>query len=107
MFASASLIPELEDMIQHGSQDKRAKMLKRIANLFVDGSPHFNEDHIGLFDDVLCRLVVELAQTKGQAHLAAIAGRSGIGEAITDVLVRRGDTDVVRNVAHNQTAKLS
>ncbi len=160
MFASASLIPELEDIIQHGSQDKRAKMLKRIANLFVDGSPHFNEDHIGLFDDVLCRLVVEieakaraemsrtlapinnaptelmkklahdedievagpvlaesprlkdtdlveLAQTKGQAHLAAIAGRSGIGEAITDVLVRRGDTDVVRNVAHNQTAKLS
>ena len=28
MFASASLIPELEDIIQHGSQDKRAKMLK-------------------------------------------------------------------------------
>ena len=57
MFASASLIPELEEVVQHGSQDKRAKMLKRIANLFVDGSPHFNEEHVGLFDDVLCRLV--------------------------------------------------
>ena len=53
MSASASLIPELEDVIQHGSQDKRAATVKRIANLFVDGAPHFNEDHIGLFDDVL------------------------------------------------------
>jgi uncharacterized protein (DUF2336 family) len=39
--------------------------------------------------------------------LAAIAGRGGIGEAVTDVLVRRGDTAVMRNVADNQSAKLS
>jgi uncharacterized protein (DUF2336 family) len=51
--------------------------------------------------------LVELARTKGQAHLAVIAGREGIGEAITDVLVRRGDTEVMRNVADNQSAKLS
>jgi uncharacterized protein (DUF2336 family) len=155
-----SLIPELEDVIQHGSREKRAVMLQRIANLFVDGAPQFNEDHIGLFDDVLCRLVieietkaraemartlapisnapsglirklahdddiavagpvlaesqrladtdlVELAKTRGQAHLAAIAGRNGIGEAVTDVLVRRGDTEVVRSVADNRSAKLS
>src|SRR6185437_11745933 len=160
MSASASLIPELEDIIQHGTQERRAATVKRIANLFVDGAPHFNEDHIGLFDDVLCRLVIEieikaraemartlapvanaptelirqlasdddiavagpvleqsarlketelvaLASTKGQAHLVAIAGRRGLGEAVTDVLVRRGDTEVVRNVANNQSAKLS
>jgi len=160
MSASASLIPELEDVIQHGSQDKRAATVKRIANLFIDGAPHFNEDHIGLFDDVLCRLIVEietkaraemaqtlaplqnaptelmrqlahdddiavagpvltqsvrlketelveLAKTKGQAHLAVIAGREGIGEAVTDVLVRRGDAEVMHNVADNQTARLS
>jgi len=158
--ASASLIPELEHVIQHGSQERRAATVQRIANLFVDGAPHFNEDHIGLFDDVLCRLIVEieakaraemahtlapvgnapaelmrtlardddidvagpviaksarikedelieLARTKGQAHLAAIAGRQNIGEAVTDVLVRRGDSDVIRNVADNQSAKLS
>ena len=160
MSASASLIPELEEIIQHGSQEKRATTIKRIANLFVDGSPHFNEDHIGLFDDVLCKLVVEietkvraemsrtlapignaptglmrtlahdedisvagpvlaesprlkdtdlveLAKTRGQAHLAAIAGRSNIGEAVTDVLVRRGGPEVVHNVADNQSARLS
>ena len=69
MSASASLIPELEDVIQHGSPDKRAKTVKRIANLFVDGAPHFNEDHIGLFDDVLCRLVVEI-EAKARAEMA-------------------------------------
>ena len=51
--------------------------------------------------------LVELAKTKGQAHLAVIAGRQGIGEAVTDVLVRRGDAEVMHNVADNQTAKLS
>ena len=51
--------------------------------------------------------LVDIAQTKGQAHLLAIAGRDGIGEAVTDVLVRRGDPEVVRNVADNQSAKLS
>jgi uncharacterized protein (DUF2336 family) len=160
MFASASLIPELEDIIQHGTSERRAATVKRIANLFVDSAPHFNEDHIGLFDDVLCRLVVEietkaraemartlapvpnaptglirhlaadddiavagpvlkesprldennlieLASTKGQAHLVAIAGRKNIGEAVTDVLVRRGDNEVARNVADNETAKIS
>src|SRR5687768_13657842 len=60
MPASASLIPALEDVIQHGSPEKRATTLQRIANLFIDGSPHFNEDHVALFDDVLCRLVVEI-----------------------------------------------
>jgi len=160
MSASASLIPELEDVIQHGTQERRAATVKRIANLFVDGASHFNEDHVGLFDDVLCRLVVEieskaraemaqvmapvanapaelmrklahdddievagpviakstrlqenelveLAQTKSQAHLAALAGRKDIGEAVTDVLVRRGNPEVVRNVADNTSAKLS
>jgi uncharacterized protein (DUF2336 family) len=160
MSASESLIPELEDVIQHGSLERRALTVKRIANLFVDSASQFNEDHIGLFDDVLCRLVVEieakaraemsrtlapianapanlmrslahdddiavagpvltqssrlqetdlveLAKTKGQDHLAAIAGRNGIGEAITDVLVRRGNPEVVRNVADNQSARLS
>jgi hypothetical protein len=60
MSASASLIPELEDIIQHGSKEKRAATIKRIANLFVDSAEYFNEDHVGLFDDVLCRLVAEI-----------------------------------------------
>jgi uncharacterized protein (DUF2336 family) len=160
MSASASLIPELENIIRHGSANRRAEAVKRIADLFIDGAQLFNENHVALFDDVLCRLVAEietkaraemakslaeianapseliralaeddditvaapiltqsprlqeaeliqLARTKGQAHLVAIAKRSGIGEAVTDVLVRRGDGVVAHNVAGNKTAKIS
>jgi uncharacterized protein (DUF2336 family) len=75
MSASASLIPELEDVIQHGSAERRAKTVQRIANLFIDGASSFNEDHIGLFDDVLCRLVVEIearARSEMAQSLAAL-----------------------------------
>ena len=160
MIATASLIPELEEVIQRGSPEKCAETLQRITTLFIDGAEGLNEDHISLFDDVLCQLVtaielkaraelsqrlapianapvelvrrlahdndisvagpmlkqsvrlkendlIDIAETKGQAHLHAISGRNGIGEAVTDVLVRRGDWEVARNVADNASARLS
>jgi uncharacterized protein (DUF2336 family) len=160
MFSATSLIPELEDVLQHGSREKRASALKRITNLFVDGATNFNDDHIQLFDDIFGQLIaeieakaraelsmqlapvenapagvvrtlaqddditvagpllalsqrlddkalIEIAESKGQAHLLAIAGRTEIGEAVTDVLVKRGDREVIRNVADNHHAKIS
>jgi uncharacterized protein (DUF2336 family) len=160
MFAATSLIPELEDVLQNGSREKRADALRRITSLFVDGAPSFNEDHIQLFDDVFSQLIAEIeakaraelslqlapvenapvavvrmlaqddditvagplltrslrlddeslvaiANSKGQAHLLAIAGRGEIGEAVTDVLVKRGDREVIHNVADNRHARLS
>jgi uncharacterized protein (DUF2336 family) len=54
-------------------------------------------------DDVL----VEVAQTKSQDHLLAIAGRSEIAPVVTDVLVERGNQAVVRWVAGNGGASFS
>ena len=51
--------------------------------------------------------LVEIAETKSQAHLLAISGRSGIAETVTNVLVRRGDREVARSVAENRSALLS
>ena len=45
--------------------------------------------------------------TKSQAHLQAISTRPALGEAVTDVLVRRGDREVVRCVADNRGARIS
>jgi len=153
-------IPELEQVLQHGSIAKRTAMLHRISELFLANPGRYSEDHVGLFDDVIGRLIdeiegkalaelsrrlapvenapprvvhrlatndhiavawpvlrrsprlgesdlVAIAKTKGQEHLLAISGRQGIGEAITDVLVHRGDQEVVRNVAANRAARLS
>lgn len=51
--------------------------------------------------------LVGIATTKSQAHLKAISARESLGEAITDVLVRRGDREVARGVAGNRGARIS
>lgn len=51
--------------------------------------------------------LVEIARGKGQEHLAAISGRSALSPSVTDVIVRRGDREVVRHVAANAGAQFS
>ena len=69
MGVPASLLPELEDVVRHGSAEKRAETLRRITTLFLDGAPSFNVEHVALFDDVIGRLVVEI-EAKTLAELA-------------------------------------
>ena len=69
MSVPASLLPELEDVVQHGSPEKRAETLRRITTLFLDGADVFNEDHVGLFDDVISYLIEEI-EAKALAELA-------------------------------------
>lgn len=159
MGAPASLLPELEDVVQHGSAEKRAETLRRITGLFLDGAPAFNDNHVALFDDVIGYLIEEIeakalaelarrlapvpnapagvvrklaanddiavaepilataklpdpdlmkiAETKGQAHLLALSARRGISEALSDVLIARGNRDVARAIATNHEARLS
>ena len=45
--------------------------------------------------------------TKGQPHLLAISKRESLEEAVTDVLVTRGDQEVVNSVATNSGARFS
>jgi uncharacterized protein (DUF2336 family) len=156
----ASLIPELEDVVQHGSSARRAETLRRITALFVDGASRFNDDHVQVFDEVFSRLIgevdanaraelshrlapignappeavrrlakdddievarpilkqsqrleendlVEIVQGESRAHLLAVSKRRELGESVTDILVRRGDREVLRSVAENLDAQLS
>jgi len=160
MGAALSLIPELEEVVQHGSPERRVETLQRITALFLDGASRYNEEHVDLFDAVFGLLIAEIetkaraelsnrlapvsnapvkvlrtlandddiavagpvlklapglaeadlidvARTKGQAHLHAISARRALGEAVTDVLVRRGNRDVARRVADNRSARIS
>jgi uncharacterized protein (DUF2336 family) len=47
------------------------------------------------------------ARTKSQAHLLAISQRQSVSEAVTDVLVERGNKPVVHCLAGNPGAKFS
>jgi uncharacterized protein (DUF2336 family) len=51
--------------------------------------------------------LVANASNKSQDHLAAIAERKSLSEAITEVLVARGDRQVVHSVARNAGARFS
>jgi uncharacterized protein (DUF2336 family) len=51
--------------------------------------------------------ILTIAQTKSQQHLLAISQRASINEATTDILIHRGDRDVVRSVASNDGARFS
>jgi uncharacterized protein (DUF2336 family) len=52
-------------------------------------------------------MLLETAKTKGQSHLLAISGRKALAEAVTDVLVERGDSAVVSCTAKNEGARFS
>jgi hypothetical protein len=51
--------------------------------------------------------LIEIASTKGQGHLGAISERRQLAEGVTDVLVARGNSDVVLKLATNQGAAFS
>src|SRR6202035_739007 len=51
--------------------------------------------------------LVDAAKTKSQDHLLAISGRKELVEAVTDVLVDRGNRTVVSMTARNDGARFS
>lgn len=96
----------------------RAELSRRLAS--IDNAPPntvlrlANDDEIEVAAPVLLnsrRLgekdLAEIAGQKSQDHLLAIASRPALPEAVTDVLVDRGDQDVLLNVASNGGAIFS
>lgn len=51
--------------------------------------------------------LVQIAQTRGQEHLLAISGRESLDSSLTDVLLVRGNNDVLHKVASNPGSKIS
>jgi uncharacterized protein (DUF2336 family) len=58
-------------------------------------------------DELDSDTLVANAETKGQQHLLAISKRKSLDAVVTDVLVVRGDQEVVKSVASNQGARFS
>jgi uncharacterized protein (DUF2336 family) len=73
-----------------------------------------NDEDIGVAAPVLTQSprlpekdLVDIARNKGQAHLSALSERNPLMPAVTDILVQRGDRDVVQKIADNPGARLS
>jgi uncharacterized protein (DUF2336 family) len=72
------------------------------------------EDDIAISGPILEKSVVvpdetlaEIAKTKGQNHLAAIAKRASINQDVSDILVDRGNSEVACRVTGNHSHRLS
>jgi uncharacterized protein (DUF2336 family) len=51
--------------------------------------------------------LVAIARAKSRDHMLAISGRETLGEAVTDALIERGDTEVTYRIAGNSGARFS
>jgi uncharacterized protein (DUF2336 family) len=69
MSAVLSLLPELEQVVVHGSREKRVETLQRVTTLFLHGAGTYNELHVDLFDDVF-GLLVENVEGKARTELS-------------------------------------
>ena len=96
----------------------RAKLSHRLAPIANAPSHTINmlafDDDIEVARPVLSqserldeRALIANAASKSQQHLFAIAQRKSLSEAVTDVLVERGDRDVVHSVVKNSGARFS
>src|SRR3569623_1305460 len=119
---SGQQIAVFDDVLQELAADievgARAELAQRLAR--IDGAPPRGmrslafDDAIEVAGPVLTHSeqltdddLVENANTKRQSHLFAIAQRLKLSEAVTDVLVERGDRRVVNKVARNRGARFS
>ena len=93
MAAPASLLPELEDVVQHGTAEKRAETLRRITTLFLDGAANFNIEHVALFDDVIGCLIEEI-EAKALAELSHRI--APVPNAPTGVMRKLADSDDIK-----------
>ncbi|GAB1717372.1 MAG: hypothetical protein NTAFB05_24140 [Nitrobacter sp.] len=157
---STALIEELESAVKSGSSERRLQMLRQVTDLFLSDADRLNENQIGVFDDVLVRLMeqmevralaqlgttlsgskvapretvrqlayheevsvaapvltrsarlsegdlIEIANLRGPQHLLAISHRNTLSEGVTDVLLRRGDSQVSHALVRNTGARFS
>ena len=108
----------LLDLVPHTELAARAELAERLSRLI--NAPRglvgqlARDDEVAIASPLLRRspviddkALIEIARLKGQGHLLAMSERPTLSSGVTDVLVRRGDRDVVRRAAGNAGALFS
>ena len=109
------VLVHLVQRIESKARIELSKVLAPLDNAPIEAVRRLaNDDEIAVASPVLTQSsrltqddLVEIAKSKSQGHLQAISGRSTLSEALTDVLVERGDREVVHTLAANSGARFS
>jgi hypothetical protein len=87
-----SLLEELEDAIERGSEEQRAETLRRLTDLFLAGAEQYTEEQVTLFDDVICRLI---EQIEGRALIMLGRRLASVANAPPGVVRRLARHDAI------------
>lgn len=108
----------LIDLVPHAELIARAELAERLS-MIANAPPVLigrlaRENEILVAGPILRRspvldedALVEIARVKGQGHLLAISERPKLSADLTDVIVERGEREVVRRAAGNAGAMFS
>ena len=110
-----SVLGTLIDRVETRALAELSNNLAPIPNAPADTVKRLaRHDEIAVAGPVLSRSVrlesddlIEIATTKSQAHLRAIAGRVHLESVVSDVLVQRGDQEVLQVLVQNNGAEIS
>lgn len=108
----------LRDLVPHTELATRVELAERLSSLA--NAPRglvgelAREDETAIAAPLLRRspvldeaTLIDIARTKGQGHLLAISDRSRLSSELTDLIVHRGDREVIRRAAGNRGALFS
>jgi uncharacterized protein (DUF2336 family) len=108
----------LIDLVPHAELITRAELAERLS--LLGNAPRVlvtrlaRENEILVAGPILRRspvideeALLEIARVKGQSHLLAMSERPKLSPDLTDVIVQRGDRDVIRRTAGNAGALFS
>src|ERR1700677_1361303 len=98
MTRTLPLIDELEAALSAGGDDRRVAMLTRITDLFVGAAESYSKEQVGLFDDVMARLVAHI-EAKARAVLAQrLAPIANAPTGVIRILAFDDNIDVAQSV---------
>jgi uncharacterized protein (DUF2336 family) len=60
MLTASSLIAELDVSLAEAPAPWRHGVLRQVVDLFLGNAEQYADDHIGVFDDVICRLIHDI-----------------------------------------------
>ena len=108
----------LTDLVPHAELRERAELAERLS--LLTNAPRMLVSQLARENEILVagpllrrspvldeRALLDIAGVKGQGHLLAMSERPGLSTTLTDVIIRRGDREVVRRAAGNAGAQFS
>ncbi len=109
------ILDKLVERLRHEDRAAAAATLSQMPRLSDDVARKLAEDDdievarpiLQVYGGLSDKVLNDVASHGSQAHLLAIAGRQSLASGVTEIVVDRGDQNVIHRLAANQGARFS